>query len=173
LSRPIDAKSLVTCRQAPQTQRRDVSQSVVHRQRYRPVCHRTDHAKDGNRPQPVESLSKACMIGTPAHEKETYSAYSAFSALLFGNWRPTASVQSRDKSAGWNAGTCRLAKAGALSFHLMVGDRRWNMWTNRQPRAADLSRLSRLFRSFFWQNAPRHRRRCAINYSEILSTFVK
>jgi hypothetical protein len=51
----------------------------------------------------------------------TYSAYSAFSALLFRNWGPTASVQSRDKSAGWNSGTCRLAKAGPLSFHLMVG----------------------------------------------------
>jgi hypothetical protein len=43
------------------------------------------------------SLNK--QIDKPAHEKkETYLAYLAFRALLFGNSGPTTSVQSRDRS---------------------------------------------------------------------------
>jgi hypothetical protein len=57
------------------------------------------------------------MIGKLAHEKETYSAYSALGALFFGNWGPTTSVQSRDKSAdcppNLNEWVGTLALAGA------------------------------------------------------------
>jgi hypothetical protein len=45
-----------------------------------------------------QSVRDRGRIGKPAHEKETYRAYSAFGALLFGNAGPTASVQSRNKS---------------------------------------------------------------------------
>jgi hypothetical protein len=41
--------------------------------------------------------TKACMIGKPAREKETYLAYVAFRALLFG--KPSARTASPGKSA--------------------------------------------------------------------------
>jgi hypothetical protein len=45
-----------------------------------------------------QAVRDQATIGKPAHEKKAYRAYHAFRALLFGNWEPTALVQSRDKS---------------------------------------------------------------------------
>jgi hypothetical protein len=61
--------------------RRDVSQSVVRKQRYRPG-HPTDQGKDGNGHPPVEILQQSVRdrgrIGKPAREKETFRAFRAF-----------------------------------------------------------------------------------------------
>jgi len=50
--------------------------------------------------------SKASVIDKPAREKETYSAYSAFSALLFETSKSTG--KSAPLRGGRNSGTGHL-----------------------------------------------------------------
>ena len=89
-------------------------------------------------------------------KKETYSAYRAFGALLFGTWDPQPEVQSRDRSEtlfGTYWDLSRLSRFWRTIIWNLVSTARGPVPDRSEilfGTYGDLQRLSRFWRTFIW-----------------------